>query len=89
VDLVQNRIPRTFGFQPGSDIQVLSPLHRGASGVSELNRRLQEALNPPAQNKPERRRGAYLFRLGDRVMRRPRISLSAAGELTCFVWVTG
>ncbi len=68
VDLVQNRIPRTFGFQPGSDIQVLSPLHRGAAGVSELNRRLQQALNPPAQKKPERRRGAYLFRLGDRVM---------------------
>jgi len=68
VDLVQNRIPRTFGLQPGSDIQVLSPLHRGAAGVSELNRRLQQALNPPAQNKPERRRGAYLFRLGDRVM---------------------
>jgi len=68
VDLVRNRIPRTFGFQPLTDIQVLSPLHRGAAGVSELNRRLQEALNPPDKGKPERRRGSYLFRLGDRVM---------------------
>jgi exodeoxyribonuclease V alpha subunit len=68
VDLVQNRIPGKFGFDPLQEIQVLSPLHRGAAGVGELNRRLQEALNPPAQAKPERRRGSQVYRLGDRVM---------------------
>jgi exodeoxyribonuclease V alpha subunit len=68
VDLVQNRIPRRFGFDPMGEIQVLSPLHRGAAGVAELNRRLQVALNPPAAGKAEHRRGAHLFRLGDRVM---------------------
>ena len=68
VDLVQNRIPRRFGFDPLTDVQVLSPLHRGVAGVGELNRRLQAALNPPAQGRPEHRRGAHLFRLGDRVM---------------------
>ncbi len=68
VDLVQNRIPRRFGFDPLADIQVLSPLHRGAAGVAELNRRLQATLNPPAEGKAEHRRGAYLFRVGDRVM---------------------
>ncbi|MGD8624223.1 MAG: ATP-dependent RecD-like DNA helicase [Anaerolineae bacterium] len=68
VDLVQNRIPAKFGFDPLEEIQVLSPLHRGAAGVGELNRRLQQALNPPAQGKPERRRGGQVFRLGDRVM---------------------
>ena len=68
VDLVQNRIPRRFGFDPLGEIQVLSPLHRGAAGVAELNRRLQEALNPPVEGKPEYRRGAQVFRLGDRVM---------------------
>jgi len=68
VDLVQNRIPRRFGFDPLGEIQVLSPLHRGAAGVGELNRRLQEALNPPLEGKPEYRRGAQVFRLGDRVM---------------------
>jgi exodeoxyribonuclease V alpha subunit len=68
VDLVQNRIPRRFGFDPLSDIQVLSPLHRGAAGVGELNRRLQAVLNPPAEGKSERRRGPDVFRLGDRVM---------------------
>ncbi|MGD2207096.1 MAG: ATP-dependent RecD-like DNA helicase [Anaerolineae bacterium] len=68
VDIVQNRIPRTFGLDPMDDVQVLSPLHRGAAGVGELNRRLQAALNPPGPGKPEHRRGGSLYRLGDRVM---------------------
>jgi exodeoxyribonuclease V alpha subunit len=68
VDLVQTRIPRKFGLDPMEDIQVLSPLHRGAAGVGELNRRLQAALNPPAAARAERRQGANVFRLGDRVM---------------------
>jgi exodeoxyribonuclease V alpha subunit len=68
VDLVQNRIPRRFGFDPLDDIQVLSPLHRGAAGVGELNRRLQAALNPPDEGKVHRRQGTQVFRMGDRVM---------------------
>jgi exodeoxyribonuclease V alpha subunit len=68
VDLVQNRIPSRFGFGALTDIQVLSPMHRGAAGVAELNRRLQLALNPPGEGKAERRQGPALFRLGDRVM---------------------
>jgi exodeoxyribonuclease V alpha subunit len=68
VDLMQNRIPRRFGFNPLEDIQVLSPLHRGAAGVGALNRRLQSVLNPPAEGKAERRQGARVFRVGDRVM---------------------
>jgi exodeoxyribonuclease V alpha subunit len=68
VDLVQNRIPRKFGLDPMDDIQVLSPLHRGAAGVAELNRRLQETLNPPAEGQAERRLGGRAFRVGDRVM---------------------
>ena len=68
VDLVQNRIPRQFGFDPLDDIQVLSPLHRGTAGVGELNRRLQEVLNPAAEGKPERRQASRIFRVGDHVM---------------------
>jgi exodeoxyribonuclease V alpha subunit len=68
VDLVQNRIPRRFGFNPMEDIQVLTPLHRGAAGVGESNRRLQAALNPPGEGMPEWRHGARVFRSGDRVM---------------------
>ena len=68
VDLVQNRIPRRFGMNSMDDIQVLSPMHRGAAGVGELNRRLQAALNPPAEGKAAFRRKAQVYRLGDRVM---------------------
>jgi exodeoxyribonuclease V alpha subunit len=67
VEIVQERIPRRFNI-PAHDVQVLSPMHRGAVGVGSLNERLQAALNPPAANKPERRIGGRVFRLGDRVM---------------------
>ncbi len=68
VDLVKTRIPRKFGYHPFDDIQVLSPMYRGAVGVSNLNVRLQEALNPPSLAKGERRVAGRVFRLGDKVM---------------------
>jgi len=67
VDLVSSRIPKKFGLKP-ADIQVLAPMYRGAAGVMNLNLLLQAALNPPAPNKPERKVGGTLFRVGDRVM---------------------
>jgi exodeoxyribonuclease V alpha subunit len=67
VELVRERIPRKFGLRP-EEIQVLSPLHRGATGVGELNLRLQAALNPPGPDKAERQVGGRVFRVGDRVM---------------------
>lgn len=68
VNLVTQRIPNRFGFNPHNEIQVLSPMHRGAAGVGSLNLRLQEALNPPQPGKTEFRHGHRIFRLGDRVM---------------------
>ncbi len=68
IELVARRIPARFGFDPITDIQVLCPMHRGAVGVSELNRRLQETLNPPGPGKAEFRQGHRVFREGDRVM---------------------
>jgi len=67
VELVTQRIPRRFAIQP-QDIQVLSPMHRGAAGVAALNEALQAALNPPAPTKPERMLGSRAYRVGDRVM---------------------
>jgi exodeoxyribonuclease V alpha subunit len=68
VDVVQNRIPKRFGLNPIDDIQVLSPMYRGAVGVANLNLRLQEALNPPAPKKDERKLGGRIFRVGDKLM---------------------
>ena len=68
VDLVSQRVQNKFGFEPVRDIQVLTPMHRGACGVTELNERLQNALNPEDPRKAEVRHGARIFRVGDRVM---------------------
>jgi len=68
VDLVSQRVQNKFGFDPLRDIQVLTPMHRGACGVTELNERLQNALNPEDPRKAEVRHGARIFREGDRVM---------------------
>ncbi|HOU12296.1 MAG TPA: ATP-dependent RecD-like DNA helicase [Anaerolineae bacterium] len=68
LDIVAQRIPAKFGYDADRDIQVLSPMHRGAAGVGELNRRLQETLNPPDARKAQSVHGARTFRVGDRVM---------------------
>ena len=66
-ELCAARLPRHYGLLP-SQIQVLSPAKRQGSGAIALNRRLQQALNPPAENKCEKRFGDWVFREGDRVM---------------------
>ena len=53
---------------PPEQIQVLSPTRKGAVGTVNLNRLLQEALNPPSPERKERQFGDFLFREGDRVM---------------------
>jgi exodeoxyribonuclease V alpha subunit len=68
ISIVTEKIPQKFGFDPIKDIQVLSPIYRGPAGVTELNERLQEKLNPSAANKPERKLFGTIFRLGDKVM---------------------
>ena len=68
VQVVSERIPQKFGFDPIHEVQVLAPLYRGPAGVTFLNERLQEKLNPPAPSKPERKLYGTLFRLGDKVM---------------------
>lgn len=68
VEVVAERIPQKFGFDAIRDIQVLAPIYRGPAGVSILNERLQEKLNPAAANKAERRLFGINFRVGDKVM---------------------
>lgn len=68
VELVTRRIPQKFKLDPFEELQVLSPMHRGLAGVGELNRVLQEALNPPEPKKKEWRHGSRIFRVGDKVL---------------------
>ena len=65
LELTQSRIPRRFGLDPVNDIQVLTPMHRGLAGASNLNRRLQNELNP---GQDLISRGEQSFRAGDKVM---------------------
>ena len=66
-DVVCNRIPQRFGYAP-RDIQVLAPMYRGPAGVTALNQRLQETLNPSGPLKPEKSLFGQTFRPGDKVM---------------------
>jgi exodeoxyribonuclease V alpha subunit len=66
VDLVRNRIPRRFGFDPIRDVQVLCPMNRGGVGARSLNIELQAALNPATEQKVER--FGWTFAPGDKVM---------------------
>jgi exodeoxyribonuclease V alpha subunit len=50
------------------DIQVLTPMRKMDLGVENLNRQLQQLLNPEAKNKKEHDRGDLVFRCGDKVM---------------------
>lgn len=68
VELVAERIPARFGFDPTSAVQVLTPMHRGELGTQALNQALQARLNPAGAGAPELTRGDRVFRRGDKVM---------------------
>ena len=67
VDMVVKRLPKFTGLD-SSQIQVLAPLKAGVCGIDNLNRCLQEALNPPTLQKMELPVGNSIFRVGDKVM---------------------
>lgn len=50
------------------DIQVLTPMRKGALGCIRLNEVLQSVLNPEAPGKKETRAHDQVFRVGDKVM---------------------
>ena len=67
VELCKTRLPEKMGV-PAEQIQVLTPTRKGPAGTMNLNRCLQEALNPKTPEKRELLWGERLFREGDRVM---------------------
>lgn len=50
------------------NIQILTPTKKGMLGTKELNKRLQEVLNPQNISKNEKKYGDTIFREDDRVM---------------------
>lgn len=68
IDLITTRLPKYQGFHSLKDIQVLVPMRKGILGVGELNKCIQEALNPPLERKNEKEYRGVIFREGDKVM---------------------
>lgn len=64
VNLVQNRLPKAYR-EKVSNIQVLTPMHRGGVGSDNLNQALQRSLNPSGAYLT---RGGTIYRQGDRIM---------------------
>jgi len=63
--LVTDFLPRTYGFDPLRDIQVITPMHKGRLGVASLNHDLQRRLNAAS---PTYTWGDRHLKRGDKVM---------------------
>lgn len=67
ITLVKDKLPK-YVDAAAFDVQVLTPMRKGALGVANLNKILQNFLNPPEDRKKERVNGETAFREGDKVM---------------------
>ncbi len=65
LDLCQRRLPAKYSLNPFNDIQVISPMHKGATGTAQMNKTLQEGLN---SNGILLKSGSMNYRMGDKVM---------------------
>ena len=65
--LILDSLPGFFQVDP-MNIQVLTPMRKYELGVENLNKRLQEILNPSSRSIPEKEKNDVVFRKGDKVM---------------------
>lgn len=68
VSLCTGRLEKYGNYDFFQNIQVLSPTKKGMLGTKELNKILQEKLNPNINKEPEKASMGAIFRTGDRVM---------------------
>jgi exodeoxyribonuclease V alpha subunit len=67
-DLYKNRLPKTYGPETVSNIQVITPSRKGDAGTDNLNIMLQASLNPAENGKKEYKHRERVFREGDKIM---------------------
>ncbi len=67
-ELCVSRLPQAYGYSRTDDIQVLCPARKGALGSVEMNKLLQQQINPPADGLAEVKGMIFVFRDGDKVM---------------------
>ena len=68
ISLCKGRLKNFGDYDFFENIQILSPTKKGLLGTKELNKKLQEELNPSSDEKNEKKVGEVIFREGDRVM---------------------
>lgn len=69
IDLINTRLPKfNSNWDKLKSIQVLVPMKKGVLGVTNLNERIQNVLNPKAPYKKEKEFRSMVFREGDKVM---------------------
>ena len=70
-------------------VQILSPYKvRSAAGVLELNRSLQDDVNPPVSGKQELHLGGEIFREGDRILQNKNTEVASNGDLGTLVQIS-
>ncbi len=67
-ELCATRLKNAYGWDPLSDIQVICPSKKGETGTINLNKILQNLLNPRDNKKQEIIIAGQLFREGDKIM---------------------
>ncbi len=88
-DLCVRRLPKKFGEDAITGVQVITPSHRGAAGTEALNIMLQKALNPPRAGRREKKHRERIFREGDKVMQIKNdydIEWQKNGEIGCGIF---
>ena len=68
LSLSKERLKNYGDYDFFENIQVITPTKRGMLGTKELNKYLQDTLNPPKDDKQEKTFGQVTYRVGDRVM---------------------
>ncbi|MCX0379942.1 ATP-dependent RecD-like DNA helicase [Clostridium perfringens] len=69
IDLINTRLPKfNSNWDKLKSIQVLVPMKKGVLGVTNLNEKIQNVLNPKAPYKKEKEFRSMIFREGDKVM---------------------
>ncbi len=68
ISLCSGRLRKMGDYDFFKNIQVITPTKKGTLGTKDLNRALQEKMNPPSEGKKEKNVLGRIFRVGDKVM---------------------
>lgn len=68
LSLCNGRLKKFGDYNFFESIQVLTPTKKGLLGTKEMNKALQEELNPHREGEAEKNSMGAIFRIGDRVM---------------------